>query len=86
MDSVHDALQEANDVDEALREGFRQLPTPSYADESALEDELKALLAEDGARDAVPALPEVPRHRLPAAGKEDDVAARLRRLREGMPA
>lgn len=88
MESLHDAVNEANDIDEALREGVRQLPTPSNAiDESALEDELKELLREEGPekeRERLPNLPEVPSHRLPQV-QQDDVAARLKRLREGMP-
>lgn len=87
MDSLHDAVHEANDIEEAIREGVRQLPTPSsHIDESALEDELKDLLSEEkGERVKLPTLPEVPSHRLPEV-RQDDVAARLKRLREGMPA
>ncbi|CAD5216586.1 unnamed protein product [Bursaphelenchus xylophilus] len=84
MDSIHEAIQEANDVDEALREGIKNIPSPSnVVDEAALEDELNDLLKEEEAP-SLPTMPEVPKH-IPVPEK-DELAARLKRLREGMPA
>ncbi|KAI6188331.1 hypothetical protein M3Y98_00343300 [Aphelenchoides besseyi] len=94
MDSVNEAMQDANDIDEALREGFSSIPMPNaHIEDSALEDELNAIMNEEklngktkekNDREFIPDLPEVPTNRLPV--RSDDVAARLRRLRHGINA
>uniref|UniRef100_A0A915CW07 Charged multivesicular body protein 7 n=1 Tax=Ditylenchus dipsaci TaxID=166011 RepID=A0A915CW07_9BILA len=49
MDSMHEIMSEYNDVEEALRDGFRNLPTHSDSvDETELEAELNEILAENG--------------------------------------
>ncbi|KAI6196953.1 hypothetical protein M3Y94_01168300 [Aphelenchoides besseyi] len=91
MDSVNEAMQDANDIDEALRDGFSSIPMPNaHIEDSALEDELNAIMNEEkvngkaNERAFIPDLPEVPTNRLPV--RSDDVAARLRRLRQGVNA
>jgi hypothetical protein len=84
MDSIHEAIQDANDIDEALREGFGSMPIPaSHVDDTALEEELNAIMSEENITKrrelSLPSLPEVPKERV----QEDDVVGRLRRLREG---
>jgi len=50
MDSVHEALQEFNDVSTSIREGFQNMPgaIDESVNEAELEDELNAILAEEG--------------------------------------
>ncbi|CAD5212357.1 unnamed protein product [Bursaphelenchus okinawaensis] len=82
MDSIHEAIHEANDIDDALREGIKNMPSPSNViDEASLEEELNELMREEEAP-ALPSMPEVPIH----APEKDELTARLKRLREGMPA
>lgn len=89
MDSIHDAIQDANDMDELLSQGFNNLPLPaSHIDDAALEEELNALMAEEGLSTkkereaALPDLPSVPTSRL-VDTRDEDVMTRLKRLREG---
>lgn len=83
MDSIHDAIQDANDLDEAISHGFNSMPMPSsHIDESALEDELNSLIAEERStkrESVVPNLPSVPSGRLIDTS---DVERRLKKLRE----
>lgn len=86
MDSIHGVIQDANDVDEAISQGFSSIPMPvSHIDDSALEAELNSLIAEEGAsrkrESAVPDLPTIPSGRLIDTS---DVERRLKRLREGV--
>jgi len=83
MDSIHEAIQDANDVDEALHSGFSSMPMPaSHIDDSALEDELK-LIMEDEKRAQEPTLPDLPK--VPTGQLfESNVTDRLKRLREGL--
>lgn len=85
MDSIHDAIQDANDVDEALREGFGNMPLPAgHIDDAALEEELNSIMAEEDKakkRERMLDLPTVPTEEIPDA----DFARRLKRLREAAP-
>lgn len=49
MDNVHETLNDIHEMEEALREGFRTLPSGSDSlNEEELESELNDLLAENG--------------------------------------
>ncbi|KAI6242730.1 hypothetical protein M3Y99_00179300 [Aphelenchoides fujianensis] len=80
-------------VDETMDSGFSSIPMPNaHIEDSALEDELNAIMAEEGAEKTPkgaakkPAglfdLPEVPADRI----SDDEVADRVRRLRQGLSA
>lgn len=84
MESIHEAMQDVNDIDEALRLGFSSIPMPAnHIDDETLEAELNSIMAEEfKTADTVvtkkhepelPAFPKVP---------EDNFAERLKRLRE----
>ncbi|KAI6184030.1 hypothetical protein M3Y97_00552400 [Aphelenchoides bicaudatus] len=83
MDSIHEAIQDANDVDEALREGFGSIPVPSsHVSDADLEAELNSIINEEDKtkkhEPKMPELPSVPTDRV----TDTDLANRLRRLRQ----
>jgi phage shock protein A len=86
IDAIHDAIQDANDLDEAISHGFSSMPMPaSHIDDSVLEAELNSLIEEEGAikkrEPVVSNLPSVPSGRLIDTS---DVERRLKKLREGL--
>ena len=100
MESVNEAMQDARDIDDALRDGFSNIQLPaSHIDDNALEAELDAIMKEEGGSVAVdakklppqptnelPELPAVPRERVGNVPAELDFESRLRRLRQGINA